>query len=77
MNVKAKASAHKAIEATRYYIGSMGLPAKTMQRFYSRMTKAIEKAATDHGMPLDQAMDQIMSRARTMGAITPRPGKDY
>jgi hypothetical protein len=76
-HAKAKASAEKAVAAVQLYRGALGLPINTQQRFYTRMQKAIERAAQDHGMTIHAAWDQITSEAAARGQIVPRPGKDY
>lgn len=67
----------KAVTAARLYNGAMGLPIKTQQRLYTRLNKACERIAKDKGMPFDEVFRQVNDHARVLGAVSPRPGKDY
>ena len=67
----------KAVKAAQMYIGSEGTPAKTQERFYRKMLAAVNKIASVSGMDSGDVLDKITARARSLGKISPMPGKDY
>jgi hypothetical protein len=67
----------RAVEATRKYHACHDLPIKTQQRFYARMTRAIDAVASEHGMSAVSASDQIHEEAKRQGPLRLSPGKDY
>ena len=72
------AKINAAVEAARFYHGSEGLPVKTQQRFYAAMMRKIAAVVKATGASDQQfVFDQIVARARSVGRLMPRPGKDY
>lgn len=66
------------VKAARLYAGSMSTTSmSTQQKLYNRFKKLAQSIADKEKMFLGDVMDQASSMARTLGPITPSPGKDY
>lgn len=71
------AKVNAAVEAARMYFGADGLPIRTQQRFYTKMMRTIAALANTTGNTEQNVFNQITERARSLGRVYPRPGKDY
>ena len=76
-NTQNSRSVEAAVRKMRLYIGSDRCPIKSSQKFYDSAYKAIESVARIHNLDFHDTWAQITSRAQTLGAIVPMPGKDY
>lgn len=62
----------------RKYMGSISSTnIKTQQKLYNSYMKAVDKLVRITGISYDDAVNQLESKARSRGAITPIAGKDY
>ena len=66
----------EAVNAWQLYYGSEGLNVKIQDRFYKKAMRLTSSIGEKIGS-LQSAYDQLTSRARSLGKIIPRPGKDY
>ena len=73
-----KATVKKAIKEMRLYLGGLDkLRIRDQQRLYDRVGKSIDKIADQTGMNPHDVREQLADKARSLGIITPMPGKDY
>jgi len=73
---KTRRAINAALEATKRYQASLGLPIKTQQRFYDRMMKLASKVASESGLSSSDVLSQLSSKAKE-SPVTLQPGKDY
>jgi hypothetical protein len=66
-----------AVKTAQLYDGSLRTTTiRDQQRLYARLQNQVAAIAKKRGMSLSDVLDQIVSEARSRGAIPPMPGKD-